>query len=143
MSPPEPPVWPLTSHFTFHGRQSIQYTALPPIVSPRLHQQSTPPAPLLFLGDSRFQLSAMHIVVNAAFHGASSLSFSRHPSFHRCSIILSSPVLRSILPMEQGQEKSPIQGGGGGAYTPKVQDQVISMWQNGDDLDTPWLEQLC
>ena len=31
---------------------------------------------------------------------------------------------------------------GGNAYSPEVREQVISLWQNGNDLRAPWLEEL-
>ncbi len=77
VSPFEPLPWPLTSYF--HSCRSILSAALSPNLSPRPHQQSTPPAPLLDLGDSHFQLSATHIVINAAFYDASSSSFLQRP----------------------------------------------------------------
>jgi hypothetical protein len=57
---------------------------LPPNVSPRSCQQSTPPAPLLGLSDSPFQLSATHIIVDAAFHNTSALSFLQCPMASYC-----------------------------------------------------------
>ncbi len=31
---------------------------------------------------------------------------------------------------------------GGSAYSPEVQEQVISLWQNGNNLQAPWIEEL-
>ena len=39
-------------------------------------------------------------------------------------------------------EEKPHPSQGGNVYAPEVQDLVISMWQNGDDLESAWLEQL-
>ncbi len=77
VSPPEPPQWLLTSHFNVS--RSILSAALSPNLSPQPQQWSTPPAPFLGFGDSRFQLSATHINVGAAFHNPSALSFLQGP----------------------------------------------------------------
>ena len=56
------------------------------------------------------------------------------------NVIIHRPSVRP--PNGTRTEEKPHPSRGGGAYAPEVWDLVMSMWQNGDDLNTPWLEQL-
>jgi hypothetical protein len=56
------------------------------------------------------------------------------------NIVISCPPVYPPNGTRTGEKPHP--SWGGNAYAPEVRDQVIAMWQNRDDLEAPWLEQL-
>jgi len=56
------------------------------------------------------------------------------------NFIINRPPVRPPNGTRTGEKPHPSRGGN--AYAPKVRDLVISMWENGANLDVPWLQQL-